>query len=47
VVIDPNDGIGVCRFIHPASVRDIAFSPDGELIATACDDAIARVFSGR
>jgi WD40 repeat protein len=47
LVIDPSDGIGVCRFIHPASVRDIAFSPDGELIATACDDAIARVFSGR
>lgn len=46
-VIDPDDGIEACRCIHPASVRDIAFSPDGELIATACDDTLARVFSGR
>jgi WD40 repeat protein len=46
-IIDPADGIEVCRFVHPASVHDIAFSANGELIATACDDAFARVFSGR
>ena len=46
-IVDPAaDGIELARYVHPASVRDIAFTPDGELIATACDDGYSRVFSG-
>jgi WD40 repeat protein len=37
---------GVSRQVlaHPAWVRAAAFSPDGEHIATGCDDAIVRVY---
>jgi len=29
---------------HPADVNDVAWSPDGTLIATACDDCAVRIF---
>lgn len=38
------------ELIHPAIVNDTALSPDGRMLATACDDKIARIWdtaSGR
>ena len=32
------------RFEHPAEVRAVAFSPDGALVATGCDDRLVRVW---
>jgi WD40 repeat protein len=46
-VIDPLDGVEYARLIHPAPVNAMTFSADGELIVTACDDRIARVFTTR
>jgi WD40 repeat protein len=46
-VIDPLDGVEYARLIHPAPVNAMTFSADGELIVTACDDRIARVFATR
>jgi WD40 repeat protein len=39
---------GLLRWlIHPQTVHDAVFSADGSLIATACDDDIARVYTAR
>ncbi|MEU5262935.1 PQQ-binding-like beta-propeller repeat protein [Amycolatopsis sp. NPDC021455] len=35
------------RVAHPAPVRDLAFTADGGLLVTACDDGILRVVGGR
>jgi hypothetical protein len=43
-VIDPSTGAEAYRLIHPAAVHAIAFTGDGALIVTACDDKVARVF---
>lgn len=43
-VIDPGTGAEVYRLIHPAAVHAVAFTGDGQLVVTACEDAIARVF---
>jgi len=43
-VIDPRTGAEAYRLIHPAAVHAIAFTGDGTLIVTACDDKVARVF---
>ncbi len=43
-VIDPGTGAEACRLIHPAAVHALAFTGDGVLIVTACDDKVARVF---
>jgi WD40 repeat protein len=46
-VIDPGTGAEAYRLIHPAAVHAIAFTGDGALIVTACDDKVARVFPAR
>jgi WD40 repeat protein len=46
-VIDPLDGVEYARLIHPAPVNAMTFSADGELIVTACDDRLVRVFTMR
>jgi WD40 repeat protein len=47
VVIDPAADTELARLNHPATVNDLAFSPDGKLFATACADGLARVYPGR
>ena len=37
-------GGDVVQYAHPDFVFDIAFSPDGRYLATACQDKVARVF---
>jgi WD40 repeat protein len=44
---NPTTGVEVMRLIHPQKVRAVAFSPDGVLCATGCDDHVARVFRVR
>ncbi|HEV7647666.1 MAG TPA: WD40 repeat domain-containing protein [Actinophytocola sp.] len=44
-IVDSDDATERFRLIHPSPVRDIAFSPRGDLIATACADNIARIFA--
>jgi WD40 repeat protein len=44
-VLDPVSGVDSYRLPHPAPVLDIAFSADGTLAATGCQDGIVRVFS--
>jgi WD40 repeat protein len=46
-IIDVATGEERRRLRHPAPVRDIAFSRDGELVVTACDDTAARIFRAR
>jgi len=46
-VIDPGTGAEAYRLIHPAAVHAIAFTGDGALIVTACDDKVARVFPAK
>ena len=46
-IVEPvAEGSDLARLFHPATVRDVAFTHDGELLATACNDGYARVFSG-
>lgn len=45
-IIDPVEGTELSRLAHPATVNDLAYSPDGKLLATACEDTIARVYPG-
>lgn len=47
VIIDPATATELARLVHPATVNDLAFSPDGKLLATACMDGLARVYPGR
>ncbi|WP_369126860.1 WD40 repeat domain-containing protein [Amycolatopsis vastitatis] len=35
------------RVSHPAPVRDLAFTADGELLVTSCEDGVLRVVGGR
>lgn len=46
-VIGTADRVDACRLIHPGPVRDLAFSADGELVVTGCDDGVVRVFPAR
>ncbi|MFE0654399.1 WD40 repeat domain-containing protein [Streptomyces sp. NPDC059534] len=47
VIVDTADDTELARLVHPATVNDLAFSPDGKLLATACADGLARVYPGR
>ena len=47
VIIDPADGTELGRLPHPGVINDIAYSADGDLIATACEDTVARIYQGR
>ncbi|MEU3618949.1 WD40 repeat domain-containing protein [Streptomyces sp. NPDC006872] len=47
VIIEPATDTELARLVHPATVNDLAFSPDGKLLATACADGLARVYPGR
>lgn len=46
-ILDPSEGTDLSRLAHPATVNDLAYSPDGKLLATACEDTLARVYPGR
>ncbi|GAB2816953.1 hypothetical protein GCM10022221_13530 [Actinocorallia aurea] len=46
-VIDPVKGTALSTLAHPGTVNDLAYSPDGTLLATACADRIARVYPGK
>jgi WD40 repeat protein len=46
-ILDPAAGTELSRLRHPAPINDLAYSPDGKLLATACDDTLARVYPGR
>ncbi|HEV7647668.1 MAG TPA: hypothetical protein VGP26_05875 [Actinophytocola sp.] len=46
-MVDPDNGAELYRLVHPSPVLDLAFSGDGELIATAGGDAAARVYHAR
>ncbi|MFE3985907.1 neprosin family prolyl endopeptidase [Nocardia tengchongensis] len=43
-VRDPHSGIEPIRMLHPTTVRDIAISTDGVLVASSCDDTVVRVW---
>ncbi len=45
-IIDVSEGIEVSRLAHPGTVNNLAYSPDGQLLATACEDTLARVYPG-
>lgn len=45
-IIDPAGGAESVRLIHPGPVTGLAFSHDGSLLITACEDGTARVFPG-
>ncbi len=47
VLIDPAGGARIGRLPHPGVITDIAYSADGDLLATACKDTVARVYQGR
>ncbi|HEX6687024.1 MAG TPA: hypothetical protein VF062_29935, partial [Candidatus Limnocylindrales bacterium] len=42
---DPRNGTVVATIGHPDAVRSLAFSRDGALLATGCDDRTARLFT--
>jgi WD40 repeat protein len=42
---EPHSGREHHRLIHPGPVRHLAFSADGSLLATACDDGKVRVYT--
>jgi WD40 repeat protein len=46
-VYETETGFERFRLGHPAPVRDLAFTADGTLLVTACDDGVLRVFDGR
>jgi WD40 repeat protein len=46
-ILDPAAGTELSRLRHPAPINDLAYSPDGKLLATACEDTLARVYPGR
>jgi WD40 repeat protein len=43
-IYDPRTGVELTRLVHPKNVKRFAFSSDGALIATACDDNTVRVW---
>ncbi|MCP2241721.1 WD40 repeat domain-containing protein [Lentzea aerocolonigenes] len=45
VVSDVRTGQDLVVLRHPKPVRDFAFSADGALLATACEDDVVRVFA--
>jgi len=46
-VYETKTGFERFRLGHPAPVRDLAFTVDGALLITACDDGFLRAFDGR
>ncbi|MFK4687756.1 WD40 repeat domain-containing protein [Streptomyces pristinaespiralis] len=46
-IIDPLEGTEIGRLAHPGTVNSLAYSPDGKLLATACEDTLARIYPGR
>ncbi|WP_240135381.1 WD40 repeat domain-containing protein [Streptomyces sp. MUM 178J] len=46
-IVDPAEGTELSRFSHPARVNDLTYSLDGLLLATACEDTLARIYPGR
>ncbi|OXM69588.1 WD40 repeat domain-containing protein [Amycolatopsis vastitatis] len=42
-VLDPATAAPVFRLIHPDRVRGVAFTGDGALLVTGCDDKVARI----
>ncbi|WP_316762512.1 WD40 repeat domain-containing protein [Streptomyces herbicida] len=46
-IMDCADGTELSRLNHPAAIHDLAYSPDGKLLATACEDTLVRVYPGR
>ncbi|GGT29030.1 WD40 repeat domain-containing protein [Streptomyces purpureus] len=47
IIDTTKEGTELTRLTHPATVNDLAYSPDGKLLATACADSLARVYPGR
>ena len=47
VVRELESGDTICEMAHPAEVNGVAFSNDGKLLATACDDCVVRVIDAR
>lgn len=45
LLTDVRTGHDVALLRHPKPVRHLAFSADGGLVATACDDEVVRVFA--
>lgn len=39
-----DNGQLVCSFPHPNPVYEISFSPNGQLLGTACEDALGRIW---
>jgi WD40 repeat protein len=46
LVSDARTGQDLVVLRHPKPVREFAFSADGALVATACEDGVVRVFAG-
>ncbi|GAA2104088.1 hypothetical protein GCM10009841_21700 [Microlunatus panaciterrae] len=47
IIFDPRTGRERRRVIHPGGVRDVAYSPDGTLLAITGTDGTIRIYPGR
>ncbi|MFH8770092.1 WD40 repeat domain-containing protein [Streptomyces sp. NPDC017958] len=47
MITDAAEGTELSELAHPDVVNDLAYSPDGDLLATACEDTLVRVYRGR